>query len=366
MLKHGADVNARDQRGDTALHVAAAYDYGQIVKLLLVNKADPNLRNEAGETPLDIVKQQARFLQYATPRRRLGVPRVFARLNPAPKLPRRRSLASLREHGALDNLPHMDRIEISRPSANFSKIIFRKGSNDWNHFTLVELIGVQYHFLAADPQGRTSFDAAYNGTMFFANYSRGNNGIDINLPSTLPFPDFQHVRLRRPAADLKSWKEQTLDFSSVFRTGNCSNVFLEWGDVVEIPEADHTLNDDWHGFSEVELNNLKQCLTRQTQVMVNGETKTLSLAPQITKKYRMGPGTEALDGYEISPLTPYWIRPALLQSKLLLASSDLSRVKVSRRDGNTNLQWVVDCGNATNAPDLWLRDGDVIEVPEKP
>jgi len=27
--------------------------------------------------------------------------------------------------------------------------------------------------------------------------------------------------------------------------------------------------------------------------------------------------------------------------------------------------WVVDCSEGSPAPDLWLRDGDKIEVPEK-
>jgi len=79
-----------------------------------------------------------------------------------------------------------------------------------------------------------------------------------------------------------------------------------------------------------------------------------------------------------------------------LASSDLSRVKVTRHDPKTGRDevWMVDCTaphtttkanlfwfrNGTALPvemsragndgisstDLWLRDGDVIEVPEKP
>jgi hypothetical protein len=72
----------------------------------------------------------------------------------------------------------------------------------------------------------------------------------------------------------------------------------------------------------------------------------------------------------------------------LLSSSDLSRVKVIRRDAKTGKtrEWIVDCSppqspsngstffsfqltaGADSQPtsDLWLRDGDVIEVPQKP
>jgi len=66
--------------------------------------------------------------------------------------------------------------------------------------------------------------------------------------------------------------------------------------------------------------------------------------------------------------TPFWIRPVLLQSKLVLISSDLARVKVTRRDPATGQtrEWVVDCSKGgESAPNLWLQDGDRIEVPEK-
>ncbi|HUC84420.1 MAG TPA: hypothetical protein VL970_04435, partial [Candidatus Acidoferrales bacterium] len=81
--------------------------------------------------------------------------------------------------------------------------------------------------------------------------------------------------------------------------------------------------------------------------------------------------------------------------QLLLASSDLSRVKVTRRDPKTgkSQEWTFDCSNAgatpignrnwrpavpslnlqsnndanntTEHPDFWLENGDVIEVPER-
>ena len=65
--------------------------------------------------------------------------------------------------------------------------------------------------------------------------------------------------------------------------------------------------------------------------------------------------------------TPFWLKPVLLQSKLVLTSSDLRHVKVTRHDPATGQerQWVVDCSEASPAPDLWLCNGDKIEVPEK-
>jgi hypothetical protein len=65
---------------------------------------------------------------------------------------------------------------------------------------------------------------------------------------------------------------------------------------------------------------------------------------------------------------PFMLWPVLEHSKLLLASSDLSRVTVKRRDGTTGKmhEWTVDCSNPHSPPNFWLRDGDGIEVPEKP
>jgi hypothetical protein len=62
------------------------------------------------------------------------------------------------------------------------------------------------------------------------------------------------------------------------------------------------------------------------------------------------------------------IKPALTESKLLLASSDLAHIKLIRTDPATGQkrELIVDCRNNAPAPSVWLRDGDVIEVPDKP
>ena len=52
---------------------------------------------------------------------------------------------------------------------------------------------------------------------------------------------------------------------------------------------------------------------------------------------------------------------------VLLSSSDLSRVQVRRVDPVTKQtrEFVFNLEQAESRNDLWLRDGDVIEVPEK-
>ena len=198
----------------------------------------------------------------------------------------------------------------------------------------------------------------------------------------MPFPDLAHLHISRPTANLKSWQDQVVDLRPVLESGDCAkDVRLRWGDVVEIPEADHPLNERWGGFSAAQLANLKKCLTRQVEIVIKGQATTITLAPRITgrdggrgenrQQPVESPSDLSASGQSepsIRSSTPFWLQPVLLQSKLVLVSSDLSRVKVTRRDPATGQQreWVVDCSQGGKAaPDFWLQDGDRIEVPEK-
>ena len=277
----------------------------------------------------------------------------------------------LRHYGATDDLPRMDCISVRRPSANYFGQVFTKGTNDWNQFTLLDLIGVQCDFLAFSPYGGGNDVGGYSQSSFFNKYH------------SLPFPDLARLRIRRPAADLKGWQEQTVDLRPLLESGDCSkDVPLEWGNVVDIPEADHMLNAAWPGFSKTQLANLKKCLTRQVEIVINGQATKITLAPQIfnvTEGERPANllivGGSPIDNISSSAFNgrqpyihahmPFWLKPVLLQSKLLLTSSDLRHVKVTHRDPTTGQtrEWVVDCAEASPAPDFWLRDGDKIEVP---
>jgi hypothetical protein len=70
----------------------------------------------------------------------------------------------------------------------------------------------------------------------------------------------------------------------------------------------------------------------------------------------------------VRQFAPFMIKPALAESKLLLASSHLAHIKLIRTDPATGQkrELIVDCSNSAPAPSVWLRDGDVIEVPDKP
>ena len=55
-LDLGADVNASNQNGDTALHGAAAHGYAKVIQLLADSGAKLDVKNKRGKTPLAIVK----------------------------------------------------------------------------------------------------------------------------------------------------------------------------------------------------------------------------------------------------------------------------------------------------------------------
>ena len=57
-LKVGADVNARDARGWTALMHAADKGNSQIIELLMKAGADPSVKGPKGETPVDVARKR--------------------------------------------------------------------------------------------------------------------------------------------------------------------------------------------------------------------------------------------------------------------------------------------------------------------
>jgi ankyrin repeat protein len=52
LLKFGANPNLQDSHGNTALHIAALGSELEAVNLLLQYNADPNIQNKKGNTPL--------------------------------------------------------------------------------------------------------------------------------------------------------------------------------------------------------------------------------------------------------------------------------------------------------------------------
>ena len=61
MLKAGADVNAKNTKGVTALHFAAGNNPSPaVLEVLLKAGADENAKDNEGNTPLDVAKPEYR------------------------------------------------------------------------------------------------------------------------------------------------------------------------------------------------------------------------------------------------------------------------------------------------------------------
>jgi hypothetical protein len=352
LLEAGADPNAKAKNGRTPLHLAVEQGKEDLVALLLDKKADPNALDSDGRTPLDLTKRPtgstfsaAPFPVPASPALPLpppGAPGTPMRPGPQTGFNVQKVEELLRQRGALDEVPRLDQIQLSRPTTRYSTALLIRDKESRNQFTLLEVLAIQFEIL-----GRSGFEERV--------ICRPNQ-MNIN---SLTYPDFAHIRIRKPAADLKTWEEKRVDINALFESGDCSvDVPVTWGEVIQLPELDHSLYESWGGFSHKQLGNLKKCLSRSIRISVKGETKSLELAPDINL------GSSDI---QIMKATPFWLKAVLRTSPLVLASSDLSRVKVTRRSPTSgqSQEWLIDCLPNSQAQDLWLKDGDLIEIPEK-
>jgi ankyrin repeat protein len=355
LLKAGAQVDAPDNRGRTPLIYAVYFHKPEIVRVLLENHADPNHREQGDKTALDAAKEVARShglddrgLPKVTP---IGSAAASVSGAAAPNSDKV-VLDLLRHYGAIDDLPRLDRVEIRRPSANFSVDVFSKDDNDWNQFTLTEAISKQYQLLT---------------TQSFGNWAAGRD-TPSNLfgQSHVPFPDFDHLVIHRPAADGKSWgKPINVSLRELLDSGDCSrDQQLQWGDIIEIPEADHPVADTWQGLTPAAAENLVKCVSRSINVVVKGTNTQINLAPEYKPTDLFVPG--GMRYFRLLSAS-FMIRSVLDQFKLIRFSSDLTHVKVKRHDATTGkeLEWTLDCSDTGHAAVFWLRDGDTIEIPDR-
>jgi hypothetical protein len=306
--------------GNTPLYLAVDSSSKPIVELLLAKGADPNIANNGGQTPLDRTKSGRTLSEIQI--------KEIAPL--------------LRQHGALDDLPDFKTLRVTRRSTGVRKPAFVQGTNSINRFTLLEAI-------ARVPWGSTS---------------RPNPEAS---QAVVPFPDFSQVTITRREPKTGKLIELPVDVAALVVSGDCSkNFLLEWGDLIDIPDREHRLNEQWRGLPTDFGKLVAKCLRRKITVEVKGEPQIITLEPIVLDEYHQ----QALSSGNLisSIVLPFRLNDVLTGSARLFSTSDLTRVKVRRVDSATGQtqEWVFDELTIDPQNDLWLRDGDVIEVPDKP
>jgi ankyrin repeat protein len=362
LLDAGADPN-HEVNSIRPLMAALSKNNARLIEVLLDHGANPNVLSNDGNTPLSYAQQ---FLKEP------------GRVAPDLIVGWRRIEQALREHGANENLQRLSAIDFTQPSWTSPGIkVFYRGTNDYNRYTLFELLA-----------------AVFNGN---------------NRPS---FPDLARVTIERLEGTNAKPKEIAVDLEQIFRANDCAkDMWLEWGDRVSFPELDHPLNESWAGLSTNVVDLLTRCLTRRVRIVVKQETNTVKLVENVSNgaspRFQPGLGMPVPSSFQVTfgnpvgsafgnpvvssstekpekVLNSFRLKDVVYGANVLRASSDPTRVRVSRIDsatGKTHV-WTIDLTKIAmsnevsagppgysaklwNQHDLWLRDGDVIEIPER-
>jgi hypothetical protein len=286
----------------------------KIATALLEADANPNPRTASGNTPLRLVNTNTPECQ------------KMAKL--------------LREHGAVVDPPDFNSIRLSR-SGKQPIVIWRHHTNDLNQFTLFETLANFYHSTWTFTPAR----------------------IGISTPTMFPresylfsYPDLKRITITRPIKGHVAEKtELPVEAMKDAETFECaSNQPLQFGDVIEIPEREHTITGPSVNLTTGQTASLHGCLTQTVTFKI--KSKSIEIAsPAYTFQNFL---SESLKRDQVQ---------ALLTSR-----SDLSRVTVHRATHTTGetqniIEDVQSFWNKQrdSSDDLWLRDGDIIEVPEK-
>ena len=214
----------------------------------------------------------------------------------------------LRKAGASEAMQRLSFITISRQQRNLSRQWFYKGTNSYNRHTLFELLA-----------------------SFYA--SVGKSDLPLGRPDSLPFPDFANVKIQRLKPQGGS-EEIKVDLNAILKAYDRSkDIWLEWGDTVEVPELDHKVNERPSYFDEGIRAALTKCLERKVDVIVKGQPTSVTLRPKSFAN--VGPGEVAVKVSDGVVLSDFRLAAVVNGAGVLRASSDLTRVKVKRVDPPT-------------------------------
>lgn len=345
LLARGANPNLQTTDGTTALHYVVRDSINPIrnnrpgpnneaiMVALLSHKADPNIRNHQGLSPLN----------------QLGAP---AR----PSTPLQLALTKmLLEHGAEDERPELspnpDIIRVWRQGLTEGNEILHRSTNWNNRFTLAEALLQAYGVF---PDLRTlpapsNFPVGGFGNPALPRPIRYQPARPANIAG-FEWPDLSRIGVRRLRPD-KSYEHLEINLLTKSNTVDLSkSIPLEFGDVIEIPERLHALSEGPVGLTEAQARQLAlEPPAKVSLRLVNGESTELAL-PEGPQRY-------------LKPLLQSPAAQAVLRS-----NSDLSRIVVHRMNPNSDRRREHPINAAENRAlyeDLLIENGDIIEVPDR-
>jgi ankyrin repeat protein len=340
LLAHAANPNARDDYGKTPLHLAVERDSRPLVDLLLAHGADVNAKDKDGDTPLDLRAKHSNSGPGYVPAPPLpfrpvgntplsyqwqnnGTPGDAAKNDDLSEL--------LLQHGGIAEVD-VATVRVIRSGKFTPYVIFHKDTGGYDHFTLYELLLNVY-------------------------VSRTHGNMNEWPVSGLTFPDFSRLKIIHLPANGRT-NIETIDLEKALAEGDCSkDISLKWGDIVDIPEADHKVSSVYGGLAQSTRDTLNKCLTRDIKILVKGQVTEVRLKPAMV---------HTADSPKVE-LSLFRLSDVVRNANVLLASSDLTKVKVKRVEpgGKKNLDMVFNLEKMAPNSDLWLENGDVIEIPEK-
>ncbi len=381
LLANHANPNAgwkpSDNSSMTPLYLAMARsgsDHAETVECLLDHGADPNLTCVIGSQhptvwiPLhSAVQLRNKKMVEALIAHHANVNALDASGNPpinyASSSPEIADL--LRKAGADENFARRKNIYIARQGKR--AWCFYQGTNVWNQYTLLELIAFRYAL----------------------NHPNGYERLADEQDSVGPvFPDFAHVTIHRLDSSGRT-NDIKVDVTALLQAPSRTNdIELQWGDIVELPELDHPIGESWKGLFIFDQEALQKCVARTVAITVKGETTNITIWPPLPHSFSTlvngddGYYTPALrlaeqTGFSANKpgtiISSFRLDTILHISRVLRASSDTTRIKVKRLNPSSNKIQEMIFNLADNYPnnsywegnDLWLRDGDIIEIPER-
>lgn len=318
LLDAGADPNGMKMGLNPLLESVLQTALGPM-ELLLRRGANPNVRSGAGAfTALEKAHDMLQSSRNADPNFRSS-PEMLSVLS--------NQVTLLIQYGAKEAVPDFFFIQARRGNKLRINLYTRPSTNDWNQYTLHDALANIYGIFET-PKPASRFAASRRVA-----------------PPTRPVVSFTW-----PVLDAITVERFGSDANKTVLMTGMTNLVLQWGDVIEIPEAPHPLDASWGGLTPEQIDQIRRSLQGPIQISVGGSNLSLDLQGQQRRSF----GLEDL----------------LADTKLLKSTSDLTRVQVIRPassvPGGGNRTWIVNLKEPGDWPDLWLRAGDAVVVDNLP